>query len=625
MLRLSLKIKFVLLITIFVIGIGSIILLYFNTSKIVNQELNQARAKEFPSYSTASDIETKFAEIDHLLTDSALTGENQLLEWAIISGEELKRRLREFKNDYSSLYEKKIHFIETDFDAYFIASKEQVYLLTHSDIEVLSREDDFKVLTKKVTKLREKNYDNLDWLVKEANNMVLGSLDSTSKVVRLQLQRSLAIGFTTFIVLSLLLYFLSRRIIGPINILSKMTARVAGGDFEAHQDKPLSGSDEIGELSRSFENMRHQLKETTVTKAYLDNIIHSMGDSLIVLNNDFSIVEVNQSAIELLECTQEDIIGKNMDDFFLDDIFIEGSSSLDQINNGEYRKKEKMIITRKGRKIPVIFSATVLKKRVSTRRGFVCAVHDITELKHAEADLEKYAEELERSNNDLEQFAYIASHDLQEPLRMVSSYTQLLSRRYKEKLDSDADEFINYAVDGASRMQQLIDDLLTYSRVGTRGKPFEPIDCERVLDHVLANLKISIQETGCSVTLDPLPTVVADSGQLVQLFQNLIGNAIKFCKDVKPEIHIGTVFDQDKKEWIFSVKDNGIGIEPDFYDRIFVIFQRLHTKEEYKGTGIGLAVCSKIVERHGGRIWVESEMGEGTTFYFSLPERKEKD
>ncbi|MCD4845000.1 MAG: PAS domain S-box protein [Methanosarcinales archaeon] len=244
-------------------------------------------------------------------------------------------------------------------------------------------------------------------------------------------------------------------------------------------------------------------------------------------------------------------------------------------------------------------------------------VRDITQRKAAEEELLKRATALERSNKELEQFAYVASHDLQEPLRMVSSYVQLLARRYKGKLDHDADDFIGYAVDGANRMQTLIDDLLIFSRVGTQGKSFEPTNCETVLEQVLINLKMAIGDSYAMITHDPLPTIMADGSQLTQLLQNLISNAIKFQGDETPRIHISA--EQKDDEWEFSVADNGIGIKPEFFDRIFVIFQRLHSREEYSGTGIGLAVCKKIVERHGGRIWVESVPGKGTTFFFTIP------
>jgi PAS domain S-box-containing protein len=246
----------------------------------------------------------------------------------------------------------------------------------------------------------------------------------------------------------------------------------------------------------------------------------------------------------------------------------------------------------------------------------ISLIRDVSERKQAEARLRQTAAELARSNAELEQFAYVASHDLQEPLRMVASYTQLLARRYRGRLDADADEFIGFAVDGAVRMQRLIQDLLAYSRVGTRGKPFAPTDCGAVVDQVIVDLGPAIAESGATVTRDPLPTLPADAVQLEQLFLNLIGNAIKYRAVAPPRVHITA--EPQAGGWRFAVRDNGIGIDPQYAERIFVIFQRLHTRDEYPGTGIGLAICKKIVERHGGRIWVESRPGQGATFYFTL-------
>ncbi len=259
-----------------------------------------------------------------------------------------------------------------------------------------------------------------------------------------------------------------------------------------------------------------------------------------------------------------------------------------------------------------------MKDTGKTRKQMAKALQESEEKYRILAEkLAQHAQELARSNAELQQFAHVASHDLKEPLRMVASYVQLLAKRYKDKLGADADDFIRYAVDGVERMQNLIDDLLIYSHVSTCVRGLKSTDCDAVLHRSLANLKAAIEETHATITHDPLPTVIADNMQLIQLFQNLIGNAIKFSGVKPPRVHVSA--EQKGNEWVFSISDNGIGIESEYADRIFIIFQRLHSRGEYTGTGIGLAICKRIVERHGGRIWMESKTEKGATFCFAIP------
>ena len=295
-----------------------------------------------------------------------------------------------------------------------------------------------------------------------------------------------------------------------------------------------------------------------------------------------------------------------------------------------------LLISKGGTEAPIEHTAAPIRDEQGGSTGSIWVFRDITARQQAEAALARHTAELARSNGELEQFAYVASHDLQEPLRMVVLfYTQLLARRYQEKLDAEADEFLGYIVGGATRMHQLIEDLLAYSRVSGRPGAYEPADCEAILDRALANLQAAVEESGAVVTHDPLPALMADPLQLEQLFQNLLGNAIKFRGEASPRVHVSAelfnppsaeVGSRPPAEWVFSVRDNGIGIDPQQAERIFALFQRLHSREAYPGTGIGLPVCKKIVERRGGRIWVESGPGPGATFYFTVPtERRRKE
>lgn len=347
-------------------------------------------------------------------------------------------------------------------------------------------------------------------------------------------------------------------------------------------------------------------------------------DYIFVMGPDLTLQYANSRAAELYDLDVDQFIGTPLRELVLPDVVEQHEERLRHVlTSGE------AVFFESPTELPheTLWLSTWLVP-ITDDRGEASAVmgvsRDITErrqmeeeLRESKEQLQQKAEELARSNAELEQFAYVASHDLQEPLRMVASYLQLLQRRYVGQLDDDADEFIAYAVDGASRMKRLINDLLAFSRVGTRGKTMTPTASEEVLDYVLKDLQIAIEETGATITHDSLPTVMADAGQLEQLFQNLLGNAIKYRSEDPPEIHVGV--ERQGDEWLFSIRDNGIGIDPNHAERVFVIFQRLHARGEYEGTGIGLAISKRIVERHGGRIWVESEEGKGATFFFTLP------
>jgi light-regulated signal transduction histidine kinase (bacteriophytochrome) len=262
------------------------------------------------------------------------------------------------------------------------------------------------------------------------------------------------------------------------------------------------------------------------------------------------------------------------------------------------------------------FTASSLLTLIIAPFLYFLILRELKDRRRVEKAMEQRSRELTRSNAELEQFAYVVSHDLREPLRMIHVFLQLLDKRYRGRLDNEADEFIGFTVDGAARMQKMINDLLDYSRVGSRGREL-PVKSDAALKQALDNLMMVITECGAIVTQSPLPTVVADESQLVRLFQNLVANAVKFHGKDLPRVHVGAV--RQKEEWLFSVCDNGIGIAPEHFERIFLIFKRIYSQSEYPGTGIGLAVCKKIVEQHGGRIWVESQLGVGTTFFFTLP------
>jgi PAS domain S-box-containing protein len=349
------------------------------------------------------------------------------------------------------------------------------------------------------------------------------------------------------------------------------------------------------------------------------------GSGMAHVGLDGRFARVNRRLCEILGYRAEELIGKSVKEISHPEDRNLTDAARDRVRAGalEVADFEKRYVHRDGHTVWVDLTVALARDAQGAPLYEIAVFDDITERKHAEAALHAAHEELKRSNAELEQFAYVASHDLQEPLRMVSSYTQLIQRRYGDKLDGDAKEFMHYVVDGAARMKQLIEDLLAYSRVGTKGKEFRDIELEAALKRAVTNLRAAIEEAGAAVTWDPLPRVRGDDGQLAQLFQNLIGNALKFRGAGVPRVHVSAA--EQEQEWEISVRDNGIGIEPQYFERIFMVFQRLHTKGEYPGTGIGLAICKKVVERHGGAIWVTSQPGAGSEFHFTLPKKNQGD
>jgi PAS domain S-box-containing protein len=343
------------------------------------------------------------------------------------------------------------------------------------------------------------------------------------------------------------------------------------------------------------------------------------GSGVAHIGLDRRFLRVNRRLCDILGYPERELIG-------LTGREISHPDDLDVINRqrpilyaGEIDavRVEKRYVRKDGSIVWVAFTMTVERDEAGQAMYEIAIFDDITSRKEAEAALRAAHDELTRSNSELEQFAYVASHDLQEPLRMVASYTQLLGRRYGDRLEGDAKEFMAYIVDGAARMKQLIEDLLAYSRVGTRGKEFKPVRLEAVVERARTNLRAALGESGGAITHDALPEVEGDELQLTQLLQNLAGNALKFRAEAKPVIHISSI--EREHEFEITVRDNGIGIEAQYFERIFMVFQRLHDKGQYPGTGIGLAICKKVADRHGGRLWVESAPGQGSAFKFTLP------
>ncbi len=397
----------------------------------------------------------------------------------------------------------------------------------------------------------------------------------------------------------------------------------------------------LEKANRKLKSEMHERKEAErrvrQQEEYFRSLIENSSDAIAIMDADGTILYESPSVERILGYRPDELVGRNVVEYVHGDASQEVASVRATIlgTPGQPVGPVEMSIRhrdRSWRTVECMLHNLLDEPKVG---GVIVNYRDVTERREAEDDLRETLTELQRSNDELEQFAYVASHDLQEPLRMVSNYVELLEMDYKGKLSEDADEYIDFITDGTRRMFKLIDDLLAFSRVRTKAQPFEPTDVNHVLEDVLENLRTSIEEAQAEVTSGDMPTVTADACQVAQVFQNLISNAIKFRGERPPRIEISAQREKgrrgkdgaesSKDHWVFSVRDNGIGLDPEYAEKIFVIFQRLHSQEEYPGTGIGLAVCKKIVERHGGRIWVESDPGEGSVFHFTIPDREEEE
>jgi PAS domain S-box-containing protein len=389
----------------------------------------------------------------------------------------------------------------------------------------------------------------------------------------------------------------------------------------------------ILEISSDITERKRAESALAESEAKLRITFATMADGIVIAALDEKVTDCNDAILRLTQRSRKEIIGKPFEHLLPPEFrslipdahkFLVGAVLVrTETSRGEREtiRNDSQLLRKNGERVDIEVNISTIEDASGQPAEFLIVARDVTERKRMEQQLDSTLGDLQRSNAELEQFAYIASHDLQEPLRMITSYMQIIEEDYKGKLDADADQYIAFTVEGAKRMQTLIDDLLAYSRVGTRGEPFIPTSMNSVLSEAIANLEVTIEESHAVVTHDQLPTVLGDESQLIQLFQNLLGNAIKFRGDDAPMIHVGV--EETKDGWVFSVHDNGIGIDMKYAERIFTVFQRLHARDEYPGTGIGLAVVKKIVERHGGRIWVESAPESGSTFYFTLRKRED--
>ncbi|MEZ4594090.1 MAG: ATP-binding protein [Chloroflexota bacterium] len=405
-----------------------------------------------------------------------------------------------------------------------------------------------------------------------------------------------------------------RTLLGILDIQDNQINRFSPAEVDALVS--LAGHVAVALRNAQLFSERRQIQQNLLYQA---NLLQNVSDAVIATDNQFRIQSWNKAAEKMYGWAAAEVMGQVFDKV-VPQIYGEASYEAvmaEFLAQGHWQGRVTQL-RRDGSPLPILASVTAVKDATNTIIGSVAVNRDISNQLAIEEELRQRTRSLEASNEELAQFAYAASHDLQEPLRMITAYLQLLASKHKGTLDEESNEFIAYALDGASRMRQLITDLLAYSRVGQQNQNFTQVNLEKILEQVCLNLEVQVKESQVAITHDPLPTVLADKTQMLQLLQNLISNAIKFKSSSNPKIHLSA--EKENGRWLIKVSDNGIGIDPKFSQKIFTIFQRLHTRDEYPGTGIGLAMCKKIIQKHGGEIWVESALGAGATFIVSLPD-----
>lgn len=448
---------------------------------------------------------------------------------------------------------------------------------------------------------------------------------------------SMTISFCVFIItIALISYAITRWVTKPLHALDRVTQQIIRDGTESGARIEITSQDEIGRLGQSFNRMSEALQKTTVSKVYVDRIIASITDGLFVVDHAYKVLSVNDAALKITGFTESEIINSPVQQFFFPGKTI---PFIDE-NNSEFQEKgvvhnyESVFIRKDGTKIPVLLSCSRMDDYSGNVNRIVITIKDITERKLIEDALITQTRRLTQSNAQLKEFVSVASHDLQEPLRKVCAFSERITSKYAGILDDTGKDYLNRIVNAAVRMQKLINDLLSYSLVSTKAQVFDMVDLNKIGEDVLSDLQIRIEQTNGRVEIAQLPQIEAEPTQIRQIFQNIIGNALKFHrKDVAPyiKVYASIRHQKNEKSWEdedsfcdLTFEDNGIGIDQQYHQRIFGVFQRLHGKDEYEGTGVGLAICQKIIQRHNGEIRVESIVGEGTRFIVSLPVKQKK-